>query len=242
MERRNFLKVAGATGAMIAVSPSTITGELRASDGALFRAYERVQLTDAEGNPLKTSALKKEENYVFNYPLVATPAILLDLPEATQKDVELLSEDGEKYIWKGGTGSKGTIVAYVAICAHQMAHPTPDDSFIQYCKKGESGVFADKAGIICSSHMAFYDTGSGCKRAEGSPATEPLAAIVLEIAQDDTIWAVGVLGPERFKSYLKVFKPEMKKYYGGKRKAKKQTTGTATTLALKDYTKEIIIY
>ena len=242
MERRNFLKVVGATGAMIAVSPSTITGELRASDGTLFQAFEKVQLLGADGTPLKASALIKEENYVFNYPLVSTPSILLDLPEATQKDVELKSEDGETYIWKGGVGSKGTIVAYTAICAHQMAHPTPDDSFMQYCKKGQSGVFADKAGIICSSHMAYYDTGAGCKRAEGSPATEPLASIILEIAEDDTISAVGVLGPERFKEYLKVFKPEMKKYYGGKRKAKKKTTATASAIALKDYTKEIIIY
>ena len=242
MERRNFLKVVGATGAMVAVSPSTITGELRASDGTLFQSFEKVQLVDAEGKALKASSLKKEENYVFNYPLVATPSIMLDLPEATNKNVELVSEDGEKYIWRGGVGSKGTIVAYAAICAHQLAHPTPEDSFIQYCKKGDSGVFADKAGIVCSSHMAFYDTGSGCKRAEGSPATQPLASIVLEIAEDDTISAVGVLGPERFKEYLKVFKPEMKKFYGGKRKAKKHVSETATTLALKDYTKEIIIY
>ena len=242
MERRNFLKVVGATGAMIAVSPSTITGELRASDGSLFRAFEKVQLVGADGKALKASALKKEENYVFNYPLVGTPSIMIDLPETSQKDVELVSEDGEKYIWKGGVGSKGTIVAYAAICAHQLAHPTPDDSFMQYCKKGDSGVFADKAGIVCSSHMAFYDAGAGCKRAEGSPATQPLASIVLEIAEDDTISAVGVLGPERFKEYLKVFKPEMKKYYGGKRKSKKHVSGNAITLALKDYTKEIIIY
>jgi len=242
MERRNFLKVVGATGAMIAVSPSTITGELRASDGTLFQAFDKVQLVGADGKALKASSLKKEENYIFNYPLISTPSVLLDLPETTQKDLELVSEDGEKYIWKGGVGSKGTIVAYAAICAHQMAHPTPDDSFMQYCKKGESGVFADKAGIVCSSHMAFYDAGAGSKCAEGSPATEPLASIILEIAEDDTISAVGVLGPERFKEYLKVFKPEMKKFYGGKRKAKKRTTGTATTLALKDFTKEIIIY
>ena len=41
MERRNFLKVIGATGAMVAVSPSTITGRLYASDGSAFEAFEK---------------------------------------------------------------------------------------------------------------------------------------------------------------------------------------------------------
>jgi len=242
MQRRSFLKVIGATGALIAISPSTITGELRASNGTVFNTFNRVQLTDSQGKALTTSTLIKEENYIFNYPLVATPSILLDLPEATQNDVELIAENGEKYIWRGGVGSQGTIVAYVAICAHQLSHPSPDASFIQYCKKGESNLLPDKAGIICSSHMAYYDTSAGCKRAEGSPATQPLASIILEIAEDDTIWAVGVLGPQRFKEYLKTFKSEMKKYYGGRRKAKTKTVDTATTLALKDYTQEIVIY
>lgn len=241
MERRNFLKVVGATGAMIAVSPSTITGELRASNGALFRAYERVQLVGADGAPLKSSSLVKEENYVFNYPLVGVPSIMVDLPTASQKDLELTSEDGEKYIWKGGVGSKGTIVAYAAICAHQMAHPTPDDTFLQYCKKGESGIAPDFNGMFCSSHIAQYDAGAGCK-VVGGPATEPLTAIVIEVAEDDTLWATATIGPERFKSYLKTFKPEMKKYYGGKRKSKKAVSGTAITLAMKEYTKDIIQY
>lgn len=242
MQRRSFLKVIGATGALMAISPSTITGELQASDGTVFNTFNKVQLTDSEGNALTTSSLIKEENYIFHYPLIAIPSILLDLPETTQKDVELFAENGEKYIWKGGVGEEGTIVAYVAICAHQLSHPNPDASFMQYCKKGESSLLPDKAGIICSSHMAYYDASAGCKRAAGSPATQPLASIILEIADDDTIWAVGVLGPQRFKEYLKTFKLEMKKYYGGRRKAKTKTINTATTLALQDYTQEIIIY
>jgi Rieske Fe-S protein len=158
MERRNFLKVVGATGAMIAVSPSTITGRLYAAEGAVMQAYEKVQLMDASGNPIKASALTKEENYVFNYPFVSTPAILLHLPEATNKDVQLTSANGENYVWKGGAGKGHNIVAYSAICAHQMAHPTPDDSFLQYCKKGqETMAYApadgSKGGVmVCSSH------------------------------------------------------------------------------------------
>ena len=247
MERRNFLKVVGATGAMIAVSPSTITGRLHAADGAAFEAFEKVQLVDGSGNPLKVSALKKEVNYVFNYPHASTPAILLDLPDPTNKDVKLTSVDGEEYIWKGGIGSKGTIVAYSAICAHQMAHPTPEDSFLQYCKKGQetmSYVHPDgsKGGVmVCSSHLAAYDVGSGCK-VLGGPAEQPLASIIIEIAADDTLWASAVLGGNKFHEYFKVFKPELKKYYGGKRKGKKKVSGTAKTVAMSEYTKEMIQY
>jgi len=246
MERRNFLKVVGATGALVAVSPSTITGKLYAADGSTFTTYEKVQLVDGAGNPLKASALKKEENYVFNYPHASTPAILLDLPEPTNKDVELTTADGEKYIWKGGVGSKGTIVAYTAICAHQMAHPTPDDSFLCYVKKGKetmaTGLDGQKGGImVCSSHIASYDVGSGCK-VLGGPAEMPLAAIVIEVAADDTLWASAVLGQDKFHDYFKQFKPELKKYYGGKRKGKKKVSGSAKTVAMSEYTKEIIQY
>ena len=58
MERRNFLKVVGATGALIAVSPSTITGTLHAADGTVFQAFDKVQLMDAAGKPIKAASLK----------------------------------------------------------------------------------------------------------------------------------------------------------------------------------------
>ena len=242
MDRRNFLKIVGATGAMIAVSPSTITGRLHASDGTLFTAYEKVQLLGSDGNPIKVSALKKETNYVFNYPYVSTPAILLDLDDATNKDVKLKSEDGEEYIWKGGLGSKGTIVAYSAICSHQLAHPTPDDSFLQYCQKDKKTMAYKNGGVmVCSSHLSSFDVGNGCSNLSG-PAEQPLASIIIEIAEDDTLWATAVLGPDKFHDYFKAYKPELKKYYGGKRKGKKKTTGTATMLVLNEYTKEIIQY
>jgi arsenite oxidase small subunit len=249
MERRNFLKVAAATGAMVAVSPSTITGELRADDGSLFKAYEKVQLVDAAGAPIKASSLIKEENYVFNYPHASTPAILLDLPEPTKRDVNLVSADGEKYVWKGGVGAKQTIVAYTAICAHQMAHPTPDDSFLQYCKKGQTTMAYDGSGdvkgvggvMVCSSHLAAYDVTSGCKNLNAT-APQPLAAIILEVAEDDTIWASAVLGSDKFSDYFKTFKPELKKYYGGKKAGTKHVSGTATMVAMKDFTKEMIQY
>ena len=242
MDRRNFLRVAGATGMLVAVAPSTITGRLYASEGILFQAYERVQLVDGSGAPIKASALKKETNYVFNYPYVSTPALLLDLEDATAQDVKLTSEDGQEYIWKSGVGAKRTIVSYSAICSHQLAHPTPSDSFLQYVQKDKSTMAYETGGVIvCSSHLSAFDAKKGAKRLSG-PAAQPLASIVLEVASDDTIWAVGVLGPDKFHDYFQAFNPEFKLFYGGKRAAKKLVKISAPTVALKEYTKEIIQY
>lgn len=242
MDRRNFLKVAGTTGILIAVSPSTIGTKLYANDGRLYTAYERVQLIDADGNPIKASALKKETNYVFNYPYRSTPALLLNLEDATQKNVTLKSEDGQEYIWKGGAGAEGKIVAYSAICSHQLAHPTPDDSFLQYVQKDKKTMSYETSGVIvCSSHLSAFDAKKGAARLSG-PAAEPLASIVLEVAADDTIWAVGVLGPDKFHDYFTAFKPEFKMYYDGKRAAKKLVKISAPTVTLNEYTKEIIQY
>jgi Rieske Fe-S protein len=241
MDRRNFLKVT-ATGALIAISPSLITTKLHANVENLYLTYEKVQLVDANGVPIKASALKKETNYIFNYPYTSTPAILLDLEIPTAQNVSLKSEDGQEYIWKTGVGSKRTIVAYSAICSHQLAHPTPDDSFLQYCRKDQKTIAYEHGGVmVCSSHLSVFDVQKGCKTLAG-PAAQPLASIVIEVADDDTLWAVAVLGPDKFHEYFKAFKPEFKKYYGGKKEAKKFVTTNAKMVNLNEYTKEIIQY
>ena len=241
MDRRNFLKIA-AGGAVVAIAPSTITGKLYASEEALFQSYEKVQLVDNDGKPIKASSLKKETNYVFNYPFVGTPSILLDLGEKTAENITLKSEDGEEYLWKSGVGANRSIVAYSAICSHQLAHPTPDDSFLQYLPRGKKTMACKESGImVCSSHLSAFDAKKGCKQIAG-PAEQALASIVIEIDKDDNIWASAVLGPDKFHDYFKAFKPELKKYYGGKRKAKKRVKENALTVTLNEYTKEIIQY
>ena len=110
MERRNFLKVVGATGTVIAIDPSSIGRTLFAEDGSLYESYAKVQLVDRDGNPITTDGLKVGENYVFNYPYGGTSCLLVNLPEKTAKDVKLKDEYGVEYIWKGGVGSEGTEV------------------------------------------------------------------------------------------------------------------------------------
>ena len=241
MDRRNFLKVvAGATA--VAVSPGLIGGKLFAADGSLYKAYEKAQLVDASGKPIKASALEKEVTYIFNYPHTSTPCMLVNLPKSTQTDVQLKSESGESYVWKSGIGKDRTVVAYVAICTHQMTHPTPNDSFITYVPSNKKTMAYDKSGIIvCSSHLSAFDAAAGAK-VLGGAATQPLAAVVLEHAADDTIWAVGILGQDKFHDYFKEFRPEMKEFYGGPAEAKKLVSISAKTVKLSQFTKEIIQY
>ncbi|MDP3301163.1 MAG: Rieske 2Fe-2S domain-containing protein [Sulfuricurvum sp.] len=241
MDRRNFLKVvAGAT--VVAINPSLIGGKLYAADGRLYVAYEKTQLLDAAGKPIKASSLEQEVNYVFNYPYASTPCILVNLPKPTQQDVELTAENGEKYVWKSGVGKNRTIVAYVAICTHQLTHPTPNDSFIMYVPQKTKTMAYDKSGVIvCSSHLSAFDASAGAK-VLGGAATQPLSAVVLEHAADDTLWAVGILGLDKFQDYFKAFKPELKQFYNGPAEAKKLVSISAKTVKLTEFSKDLIQY
>ncbi len=242
MKRRSFLKLTGASAMTIVVASSLITQKLYADNGDLYKTYEKIQLKDADGNPLKASTLVKEENYVFNFPMVSTPCILVDLGEATQKEVKLKSDDGTEYIFKGGVGKEGSIVSFSAICPHQLTHPTPDDSFFQYVPKAEKTMAYDEGGVfVCSSHLSAFTPKDGGKRVSG-PATEGLTQIILEIDDEDNIWAVGALGPSKFHDYLDAFKPEFKKYYGGKRKGKKLVKIEAKVVTLTNFSKDVIQY
>lgn len=239
MERRNFLKLSGTTAAAVAIAPSFITQKLHAEDGALFKPYEKVQLKDADGKALKASALVEEENYVFNYPHAATPAIMVNLKEAVQKDVKLKAADGTEYVTKGGVGAKGTIVAYSAICAHQMTRPTKAMSMFQYVPTTGKTLAYEKSGVfVCTSHLAAYSATEGGK-VLGGPATQGLAQIVLEVDAEDNIWAVAVLGPDMFEDYFAAFKQEHKPEFGRKG-AKKLMKDSVEVKTLKNFSAELI--
>jgi Rieske Fe-S protein len=223
----------------VAIAPSLITQKLYAEDGSLFQTFEKVQLKDAEGNPLKSKALVAEENYVFMYPYAGTPAIMVDLPEPTQKDIKLKAEDGTEYVYKGGAGAKGTLVAFSAICAHQLTHPTAAMTMFQYVPTTGQTLAYDKPGVfVCSSHLAAYDPKQGGK-VVGGPANQGLASIILEIDAEDNIWAVAVLGPVKFQDFFDAFKQELKKVYGRKG-AKKLTKDEAKVQPLKNFSAELI--
>ena len=235
MQRRDFLKVVGAGAAVIIVKPSLIEQTLYARDGSMYKSYAKVQLVNSDGDPIKASAMEQEVNYVFNYPFTGTSCILVNLPKKTVDEITLQNEFGVEYIWKGGVGENNTIVAFSGICPHQLTHINKQESFITYRKKGEK----HEGTIVCDGHTTLYDPHRGCKVMKGK-AQQPFASIVLEHADDDTLWAVGVLGPDKFHDYFKNFRREFKHQFGGKRRAKKKVTAKATVMLMNEYSEEVI--
>jgi Rieske Fe-S protein len=239
MKRRNFLRLSATSAMAVAVLPSLITQKLYAEDGSLFQTFDKVLLKDAQNNPMKASALLKEENYVFYYPYAATPAIMVDLATPTQKDIKLKAEDGTEYLFKGGIGAKGTLVAYSAICPHQLTHPQASMTMFQYLEEKGKTLAYDTGGIfVCTSHLSAFEPKQGGK-VVGGPANEGLAQIILEIDADDNIWAVAVLGPVRFQEFFDAFKQELKVKYG-RNGAKKPVQNETKVQTLKNFSAELI--
>lgn len=239
MERRNFLRLSATSAMAVAVAPSLITQKLYAEDGSLFQTFEKVQLKDAEGNPMRSAALAVEENYIFNYPHAATPSIMVNMATPAEKEIKLKAENGTEYVFRGGTGAKGTIIAYSAICPHQLTYPKKSMSMFQYVGEKGKTLAYDKGGVfVCTSHLSAFEPHQGGK-VVGGPANQGLASIILEIDDDDNIWAVAVLGPVKFQEFFDAFKQDLKAEYG-RRGAKKLVKTEATVKALKDYTAEII--
>ena len=165
---------------------------------------------------------------------------MINLVSPAQKDIKLKAEDGTEYVYRGGAGANGTIVAYSAICPHQLTHPQPEMSMFQYVDEKGKTLAYNKGGVfVCSSHLSAFDPKEGGK-VVGGPANEGLASIILEIDAEDNIWAVAVLGPVKFQDYFDAFKDEFKKYYGNKRKAKKLTKEEAKVQPLKNFSAELI--
>ncbi len=242
MERRSFFKICAKGTLLVAVSPFLIEGYLKADDGRLFKTFNRVKLLDCYGNPLKEEILQEEVTYVFNYPYASTPCFLIKLSEPATKEIKLRDEEGSEYIWKGGVGKEKKVVAYSAICPHQLAHPNPNESFLGYIPKEKKSMAYKEGGVIvCASHLSAFDPKTGAKVLAG-PAKEPMASIILDVDEEGVFWASAVLGHAKFFDYFKSFKPELKEFYKNIRKAKKLVSLGAVVKPLDIYSKEVVIY
>src|SRR5688500_12621859 len=119
MQRRQFM--GACSGALLCSSlPQAATA---ATSSGEPRPYERARLLDAAGAPLRASQVPARRNLVFAYPYLATPAFLLNLASRVPAGQRLEDSSGRQYQWPGGVGPAGTIVAFAAICAHQLAYP-----------------------------------------------------------------------------------------------------------------------
>jgi Rieske Fe-S protein len=207
MQRRRFLETCAAMSGAAALGPLPV-----AWCAAPPRLYERALLTDSRGQPLAATALAARTNYVFQYPYAGTPCFLLNLGQPVMAPAELMREDGSAYAWSGGVGPSRAIVAYSAICAHKLAYPTRELSFIRY--QPQDSPLAQGHTIHCCAEHSVYDPTRGAKVVAG-PAPEPLAAILLEYdARAGHLYALGTVGAEQFERFFGKYEFKLQLEYG----------------------------
>lgn len=230
MERRAFLGACAALSSAALAQPAAIAE-------APSKAYARTRLVDEHGTPIALRSLAIDTNYVFQYPYAATPCFLLRLP-APVAGAAMRRGDGVAYAWQGGVGPERTLVAFSAICAHRLAYPTRDVSFIRYqpVRSATSGARV----IHCCAEHSVYDPAEGARVLAG-PAPQPLAAIVL--AHDpatDGVHALGTQGAEQFDAFFRQYGPKLALEYGGEAKAHRLVEDTAVVRELASYCRNTI--
>ena len=232
MKRRDFL---GSCALLSGVAP-LVHADAAADSGAV-RRYTRSLLVDEHGAAIRAAALAAETNYVFQYPFASTPCFLLRLADAVPQVAALRRERGDPYAAPAGVGPARTVVSFSAICAHKLAYPTRDVSFIRY-QRSRSATSSGRVIHCCADH-SVYDPASGARVLAG-PAPQPLAAILLEHdAAADELVALGTVGAEQFGAFFKKYEFKLAMEHG-QAKAQKRVGGTTVVRELTQYCKQTI--
>jgi arsenite oxidase small subunit len=232
MDRRSFIESCTAGAACISAASAL---PAFASD-AKPRAYARALLIDERGDAFKASSLKPLTNYVFHYPFEATPAFLLDMGRPAMPHA-LSTRNRDSYAWPGGVGRNRSIVAYSAICAHQLVYPTKDVSFISFRKTRAQRGVQDELIHCCADHSQ-YDPARGAEVLSG-PAMQPLCAVLLwHDAKADTLTAYATLGGELFDDFFKKYEMKLSLEVGAK--ARNAVAGQAVVRELEKFCKNAV--
>jgi arsenite oxidase small subunit len=232
MERRRFVTACAAVATAAGLSAST-----RAWTAAAPRLYTRTRLVDIHGDPIKVRQLAARTNYVFNYPFAGTPCFLLDLGRPVPAAASLLRADGAAYAWSGGVGARRSVVAFSAICAHKLAYPTREVSFIRF--QPSRSPTSDGNVIHCCADHSVYDPAAGARVVSG-PAPQPLAAILLDYDADrDELAALGTVGAEQFEPFFRKYDFRLALDYGAG-KAQLPVGTTTVVRELKEYCRQTI--
>ena len=204
MDRRSFVEsCAAGAGCLSAATLSAIPGFAASLPDVRPKPYARSLLIDEQGQALRSASLKPHFNYVFHYPFEATPVFLLNMEQPVLPQ-RLTTSAQASYAWPGGVGLHRSVVAFSAICAHQLVYPTPQVSFISFRKKRSSRGVQDNLIHCCADHSQ-YDPAQGAKVLHG-PAAQPLCAVLLEHDPKlDTLTAYATLGGELFDEFFRKY-------------------------------------
>jgi Rieske Fe-S protein len=233
MDRRGFLESCTAGAAGLSAAAASLPAW---AANAVAKEYGRALLVNERGDPLRASELKPQLNYVFHYPFEATPVFLLDLGRPLAPHA-LVTQDRNAYNWPGGVGRHRSIVAFSAICAHQLAYPSHDVSFISFRKtRAQRGV---QDGLIhCCAEHSQYDPARGAEVLAG-PAKQPLCAVLLQHEPlGDTLTAYATLGGELFDAFFRKYEAKLSLDVGPK--ARQAVAGQAVVRELDKYCRNAI--
>lgn len=212
MERRTFIKLCSGVAVLLGSR-----SELLWAGGTTTKDYKRVSLVDGAGKPFKVGSLAGSDGLIFHYPYLSSPALLMDL--------------GHKV--EGGVGPSGGIVAFTAICTHQLAYPSASLTAINY-QPGKSSTAGREQAITCCLHGSAFDPAHEGAVIAG-PAPKPLTVIALEYdAGSDGLTAIGTRGADIYPQFFKAFKRELRQQYG-RSGYKQETEGSAQVVAAGEY-------
>jgi Rieske Fe-S protein len=222
MKRREFVGAACTTliGAFL-MRP----GEALATEGAVAQSFNNVVIVGEDGRALKAATLKPGDNFLFFYPLVSTPAFLINL------GIEVKGSG----TWAGAVGPNRSIVAFQAICTHALSRPTRKLAPITYRHFNNAGNANKDRVITCCVHGSMFDAADAGKTLRG-PATAPLMAIALEYdAAADTISATGTYGPDWLhEKFIQSHKQELREEFG-QSEYRNEVEGTAKILEIASF-------
>ena len=233
VSRRGFVKACGAVAALAAVSSGRAAQPAFALEDA-----PRLKLVDKTGKPVKAGALDVHRNYVFLYPYVSTPCLLLRLDAATPRNVERKDARAAAYTWPGGVGGDGAVVAYSAICGHALSYNSRQSSFLTY-NETKTQLSGRGRVITCCAHGSVYDPAEGGKVVAG-PSEFALAAVRLEYdAGTDELTAAGLVGTVLTDEFFTAYRAALNAEYGrGAYRA--LVEGQTTVLPLQEYSQDIV--
>ncbi len=220
--------------ATVAVADRLVAGAVRRGE---FTRWAEALLVDDAGKPLAARGLETAEALVFAYPYVSTPCFLMNLGAAASPR-ELSRGDGVSYRWPGGVGPAASLVAYSAICAHQLAYPSRQRSAISYAS-GANRIAGRSRVIVCCAHHSVYDPASGAAVLSG-PAPQRLATVVLRYEPaTQTLSATGILGAALFDDFFVAYREQLVETYGPGQWRRKVEGRTVVT-PLSRYSKEVV--
>lgn len=227
VDRRQFVEICAGTAATLATS----AWPALAADVHEFPA---VKLVDGNGTALKAANLATNQAYLFHYPFHAVPCFLINLGKIRTTPQKLSGESGS-YEWPGGVGQQHNLVAYIAICTHQLSYPSKTGSVIRYAADGSE--LADQPGmIVCCAHGSVFNPAAGACKVRG-PAEQPLIPVRLEVdASDDSVSATGVAHNKLIERFFSAYKADLIAEYGpgGYRQP---VAATANTVLLDQFSK-----